>query len=143
MSEKTLQIKRIFAYTIYNNIKNTPPKEFPTTGEIKSTISVVLPALKEHISAYIALVDRAVSIQEKGQSKEVSEEEVKTVVDTINNDWKEYNKTSGIELVDINLDAEGLKTLKEQFERENWGKNWITNIEEFGELMEAFAEASK
>jgi hypothetical protein len=54
-----------------------------------------------------------------------------------------YNKEHGIEVVDVELDEEGFKTFKMQFDRENWGKGWVANIEEFGELENAFVEAGK
>ena len=46
-------------WTIYNNLRNIPPKDFPTTGEIKSTISEVLPALKTHVSFYAEMMKKA------------------------------------------------------------------------------------
>ncbi len=75
MSNKTLKIKRVFAWTIFNNLKNTPPKDFPTTGEIKSTINEVLPALKSQVTYYIEAMEKAVGLAEKVASKEVTEEE--------------------------------------------------------------------
>ena len=48
-----------------------------------------------------------------------------------------------MDVVEISLDDEGFKTLKAQFDREGWGKKWVANIDEFGELLEAFAAAGK
>ena len=141
MSTKTLKIKRIFAYTIYNNLRNTPPKDYPTTGEIKSTISSILPALKEHISEYLEMMKKAEDLSAKVADKELSEADVKIKIDGYNEEWRKYNKERGNEIVSVVLDEESFKTLKAQFDRDNWGKRWVANIEEFGELIEAFAEA--
>jgi len=140
---KTLKIKRVFAWAIYNNLKRTPPKDFPTTGEIRSTITDILPALKSHVFFYSEKIEEATELSIKVSLKEIGEEESKKAVEKINDDWKTYNKEHGEEIVEIPLDDEGFKTLKTQFEREGWGKNWIVTVEEFGELLEAFAEAGK
>lgn len=143
MSAKTLKIRRVFAWSIFNNLKNIPPKDYPTTGEIKSTISEVLPALKAHVEVYMDIVKRAVELQEKAATKTLSTEEINAEVEKVNKELGTYNKEHGSEVVDVALDGEGFTTLKAQFDREGWGKKWMANIEEFGELVEAFAEAGK
>ncbi len=143
MSNKTLKIRRVFVWAIYDNLKRTAPKDYPTTGEIKSTISDVLPALKEHVSFYADKIVKAVELSDKGIAKEIGEEELKAAVDKINDEWRTYNREHGNDVVEISLDDEGFKTLKVQFDREGWGKKWVANIDEFSELLEAFAGASK
>lgn len=143
MAKKTLKIKRVFAWTIYNNLKQIAPKDYPTTGEIKSTISDILPALKEHVMAYVDNMKKAEELGVKMAAKEISEEESNKLIDKINADWKVYNRDHGMEMVSVEIDSEGMTTLRSQFDRENWGKKWVSNIEEFGELMESFAEAGK
>lgn len=143
MATKTLKTKRVFAWAIFSNLKNMPPKDFPTTGEIRSTINTVLPALKEQVPGYLELMKKAEDLSVKVSSKEISEEVGKAEVDKINEEWKAYNKDHANDVVEIALDDEGLKVLKEQFEREDWGRKWIATITEFGELLESFAEAAK
>lgn len=143
MSNKILKIRRIFVWAIYNKLKQTPPKDYPTTGEIKSTISNILPALKEHVGEYLKNIEKAENLQEKLLAKEITDKEMQEGIEKINEGWKEYNKKSGNEIVEVSFDEEGFKTLKTQFEREGWGKQWVMNIDEFSELMEAFAEAGK
>ncbi|MDZ4210040.1 MAG: hypothetical protein U1C56_02570 [Candidatus Curtissbacteria bacterium] len=143
MPNKTLKIKRIFAYTIYQNLRNTPPKDFPSTGELKATITPILPELKKHIGEYISLMDKATDLAEKVVLKEITEGESKTRVDEYNGVWRIYNKEHGQEIVDIVLDEEGFKVLKFQFDRQNWGSKWVANLDEFAELVEAFSEAGK
>lgn len=140
-SKKTLSIKRVFAWAIYDNLKRTPPKDYPTTGEIKSTISDVLPALKVHVGEYQSKIKDAEELSVQVQAKKLSEEEAKAAVDKINDSWRAYNKEHGQEIVAVELEDEGFKTLKAQFDREGWGKKWLANIEEFGELLEAFDTA--
>ena len=143
MSTKTLKTKRVFVYAIYNNLRNTPPKDYPSTAEIKSTIQVILPALKETVSGYVDLMKKAEELSVRLQDKNLAKEEGDKLVTSMNDEWKGYNKEHGNDIVDLTLDEEGFKTLKAQFEREGWGKKWIATIEEFGELLEAFAEAGK
>lgn len=143
MANKTLKIKRVFAWTIYNNLRQTPPKDYPTTAEIKSTITDILPALKEHVVFYLDKMKEAEELSVKVVEKKLTEEESKIAIDKINDEFRIYNKENGSVIVDVVLDEEGFKTLKDQFDREGWGKRWVANIEEFGELIETFAEAGK
>lgn len=155
MAIKTLKIKRVFAYTIHRGLKATPPKEYPSTGEIKTTLTDILPALKPFIEEYSKLSARAEEITNNAVLKDstdektgavlktVSDEPSKVKLEEVNAEWKKYSKEHGDEIVDVVLDGEGFKVLKEQFDRENWGKTWVVNIEEFSELMEAFTEAGK
>jgi hypothetical protein len=143
MAQKTLKIKRIYAYAILSNLKAVPPKEYPTTGEIKSTISDILPALKEASTKYLELIESARDLSNKLADKKISEEEMKSGLEVINADWKKYNDIEGKEIVDISLSDEAFKTLQEQFNRDGWGKLWLANIDEFAELITAFEEAAK
>lgn len=142
-SKKTLKIKRVFAWAIYNSLKNTPPKDYPTTGEIKSTITDVLPALKEHVASYVEKFKEVSDLSERIVAKELTDEEGKAAVEKLNVELKAYNKEHGDEIVEVALDEEGFKTMKSQFDREGWGKKWLANIEEFGELLAAFDAAGK
>ena len=143
MSNKTLKVKRIFAYSIYNSLRNTPPKDFPTTGEIKETIGNVLPSLKEHVTQYTDLTARAEGLSVKVAAKELTEEQSKKSVDGINVDWKKYTAEHGQEICEVKFSEEGFKTLRAQFEREKWGSKWTANLDEFSEVMAAFSEAGK
>lgn len=143
MSNSILKIKRVFAWAIYSNLRVVPPKDYPSTGEIKNTINDILPALKEHVGTYIDLFTRASDLQVKIANKEVEAGATQPEIDKINDDWRAYSKEHGLELVDISLSVEALKTLNDQFNREGWGKKWVVTIEEFGELLEAFEQAKK
>jgi hypothetical protein len=140
---KTLKIKRVFCYVIHLAIKNVAPKDFPTVGEIKSTIKEILPALQEPIGEYLGFVDEAREIRQKFDAKELSEEASAKEVEKLNEKWREYGKAHGEEIVEIKLEKEAFDFFKGQFERETWGKNWMVNIEEYMELNDAFDEAAK
>ena len=155
MAIKTLKIKRVFAYTIHRGLKAVPPKDYPSTGEIKTTLTDILPVLKPFIDEYYKLSVRAEEVTSAAVLKEITDEKTgvvskivsdepsKVKLEEINAEWKKYSKEHGDEIVAVALDGEGFKTLKAQFDRENWGKTWVVNIEEFSELMEAFAAAEK
>ncbi|OGK92131.1 MAG: hypothetical protein A2X50_00280 [Candidatus Rokubacteria bacterium GWF2_70_14] len=140
---KVLKLKRVYVLSVYNNLRTTPPRDFPTAGEIKDTISTILPALKEHISTYAEMTTRAEALALKVSTKEIDEEGAKKAVDAINEEWREYTKQSGKDVCEVALSEEGFKTLRSQFEREAWGPKWTSNLDEYGEMAEAFAEAGK
>lgn len=142
-SQKTLKIKRVFAWAVFNGLRNIPPKDYPTTGEIRSTLNAILPVLKEQVSSYMDMVKKAEELSVRVAAKELSDEVAQTEVEKINKEWQAYNKEHGKDDVEIVLEEEDLKTLKAQFERENWGTKWIATLEEFGELLEVFAQAGK
>ena len=143
MAIKTLKIRRVFAYAVYNALKRTPPKDFPTTGEIKTTIAEIMPVLKVQAAKYVEFLKQAEELAVKVAAKELTEEASKKAVDAINDAWKLYTKEHGDEKVDVVLEGEAFTTLKAQFEREKWGTTWLANIEEFGEFSDAMVEAGK
>ena len=59
MAQKILKTKRVYVYAIYNSLRSTPPKDYPTTEEIKTTITEILPAFKTHISEYLEMIKKA------------------------------------------------------------------------------------
>jgi lipopolysaccharide biosynthesis regulator YciM len=143
MEEKTLQLRRIFVQAIFNNLRNTPPKDFPTIAEVKTTIKDILPALKEHVEAYITIFEEARDANNDAVEKKITEEDLKVKIEEFNKRIVEYTKTEGQEIVTVVLSVDGMKTLTEQFNREDWGKRWLQNIEEFAEVLAAFEEAGK
>jgi len=143
MAVKTLKIKRVFAYAIYNSLRNTPPKDYPTTAEIKNTIGEVLPAIKEHIVEYVNMQKRVIEISERVAGDEAALKAVQPQVDVINVEWRKYTKEHGHDIIDIKLDGDAFKTLKDQFNRQDWGTKWLVSIEEFGELLKSFEDAEK
>jgi len=143
MAEKTLKIKRVFAQAIFNNLNGIPPKDYPTTAEIKSTVTEILPALKEHLAEYVKIFSEAREVSDQHAEKKITGEEFQKQVDGFNERLVAYSKTEGQETVEIGLTTEGMKTLSDQFNRDDWGKKWFQNIEEFSEVMTAFDEAGK
>ena len=142
---KNLKIKRVLIYAIYNSLRNTPPKDYPTTGEIKTTINDILPALKPHADEYLKFMKRAEEIQMKFLAKEITKEESEKAVEPINLEWRAYTKEHGNDIVEVAIENEPFTTLKTQFDRDGevWGKRWFANIEEFDEVSTSFTEAAK
>ena len=140
-SLKTLKLKRIFVWTTYNNLRNTPPKEIETMEEIKATANDILPALEEHVGEYLKMTKEAEALAAKVRAKELKVEEQNVKVEEINKKFVAYNQEKGTEVVEIKLHKDTMAILVKQFEK--WGKNWVSNIAEFVELDKAFTEANK
>ena len=143
MANKTLSTKRVFAFAIYNALRNTAPKDYPTTAEIKSTISDVLPALKLHVEQYVTLQKRAIEIGESIAGNDAAAKAADPQIQAVQDEWKKYTKEHGSDIVGVELETEAFKTLKAQFNRDEWGTKWLASIEEFGELLAAFEAAEK
>lgn len=143
MAEKTLKLRRIFVQAISNNLRNTAPKDYPTTAEIKATITEILPAMKEHVTEYAKVFEDARDVQAEFTDKKITQAEMDVKVAELNKRIVDYTRKEGQEVVEVALSADALKTLTEQFNREDWGKKWLQNLEEFAEVLTAFEEATK
>lgn len=140
MAVKTLKTKRVFVYAMWNNLRNTAPKDYPTTNEIKNTINEILPALKEGLGEYPVIMKKAVDLSEKIAGNEEKAKESDPAVKEVNEEWRKYNKEHGPDVVEVKFEGEAFKTLKDQFNRDGWGRKWIATVDEFGELLKAFDE---
>jgi len=140
-TEKTLKLKRIFAYIIHQRLKTTPSKDF-STGELKALITDIIPSLRTHIDEYVKLADQATDVRNNLGDK-ATPEEVVVAMEPINKEWREYGKVSGVEIVDVILNDEAFKALNSIFDKETGGKEWAGNLDEYAELLNAFTEAAK
>lgn len=136
MSKNTFTTKRRLAYAVYNSLKRIPPREYPSTEEIKIVLEDILPELKEHVIEYIEVVRKATAINSR--MEEFGRKKVEKMVADLNDKWKVYNKEHGLDDVKVDLDKDAIKTLTDQFNRDDakgqppmWGRSWFGNIEEF------------
>lgn len=145
MSNKTkvFKTKRRLVQVVYSTLKNLPPKEFPTTEELKTTVSDILPALREHVEGYQSFVDEATEIQRERRNKKLTDEQVQKKVDEINERWNEFDQSKGDEEVAVELPEDAYKIFIDQFERENWGKNWFGDIESFVSFSNALEDVEE
>ena len=84
MAQKILKTKRVYVYAIYNSLRSTPPKDYPTTEEIKTTITEILPAFKTHISEYLEMIKKAEELSAAVGAKEITEKEIQPKMDEVN-----------------------------------------------------------
>ena len=86
MAEKTLTLNKIYCLTIYNNLRSTPSKDYPTTEEVKETIEL-LPKLKEQAQGYVDIlkIRDDIYVEYKKKLKGLSEDEAKLVQEELNN----------------------------------------------------------
>ncbi len=140
---KVIKLKRVLVYAAYNSLRKTAPKDFPTAGEIKETLSTILPALKEHIPVYVDFTTKAEELALKVSMKEIDEDGAKKAVEDLNEEFRKHTTEHGNDVCDIALSAEAFKTFRSQFEREKWGQRWVANLEEYAEVNAAFVEAGK
>jgi hypothetical protein len=144
MAVKTLKTKRVFAFAFWSQLRNTAPKDFPTTEELKSTINDILPVLKSQAGEYPEIMRKANEVADTlGNISPEQQDEKQKLIDSINDELRGYSKEHGNDVVEIVLPVEAYAILKMQFEREGWGKKWVATVEEFGELLAAFEEGNK
>lgn len=136
MSKKTITTKRRLAYAVYNSLKRIPPREYPSTEEIKTVLEDILPAFKEHVIEYIDVVRKATAIN--ARMEEFGRAKVEKMVADLNEKWRVFNKEHGLDDIKIKMEEDAVKTLVDQFKRDDvkgqppvWGRSWFGNIEEF------------
>ncbi len=114
----------------WGGLRNIPPKDFPTVGEIEST-GRILKVLKDAIPEFVKVVDKG---EEIGNKMTVTEkEEDKMALQKERQDFiRESSKVEedfGREVIDVAFENDDFNVFFQQFER--WGKNWFFKIEQF------------
>ena len=126
---KTISVKRLQAYIVFLNLKRTAPKEFPDLDEMTVTVDVILPAFEKHAGRFAEFNKQSdVLGNERGIGK-LSDEEWKEKVAVLQKQVREYELTSGEEIVQVELETTAYQKFIAQFDR--WGKAWFTDLQEF------------
>lgn len=125
---KPLKSKKVNLAICWNSLRNVPPKEFPSIGELEVT-TVILDKLKAGIPEFVESV-----LEEEQINRDIITGKIKP--EQINNKRTEYFKESskleiekGEEEVTIEFEDAEFNAFFQQFER--WGKNWFPKVEAF------------
>ena len=122
---KNLELKKVSVAITWNGLKGTPPKEFPTIGEIESA-SKVLDKLKETIPEFVEIIEEGEAIGNEmmggGMTPELQKRREEYLKKT-----NEIESKNGKEIVKIELENEDFKNFFQQCER--WSKNWFGRID--------------
>ena len=122
---KTLELKKVSIAVVWNGLKGTPPKEFPTIGEIESA-SKVLDKLKETIPEFVKIIEEGEAIGNEIMSGKMTPELQKRREEYLKKPTEIENK-HGKEIVKIELEDEEFNAFFQQCER--WSKNWFNRID--------------
>ncbi|OIO42837.1 hypothetical protein AUJ63_01765 [Candidatus Pacearchaeota archaeon CG1_02_35_32] len=122
---KNLELKKVSIAVVWNGLKSTPPKEFPTIGEIESA-SKVLDKLKETIPEFVKIIEEGEAIGNEIMSGKMTPELQKRREEYLKKTIEIENK-HGKEIVKIELEDEEFNAFFQQCER--WSKNWFNRID--------------
>ena len=122
---KTLELKKVSVAIAWNGLKITPPKEFPTIGEIESA-SNVLDKLKEVIPEFVKIIEEGEAIGNEMMREKMTPELQKKREEYLKK-TNEIESKNGKEIVKIKLENEDFKNFFQQCER--WSKNWFNRID--------------
>ena len=122
---KNLELKKVSIAIVWNGLKGTPPKEFPTIGEIESA-SKVLDKLKETIPEFVKIIEEGEAIGNEIMSGKMTPELQKRREEYLKKTIEIENK-HGKEIVKIELEDEEFNAFFQQCER--WSKNWFNRID--------------
>ena len=125
---KQLKTKKINIVICWNNLKNTPPKEFPTMNEMEK-----MPDLLDLFEGAISEFVEIIKVGEEMNNKIISGEVTGDDVMRSRKEWGEKSrkieaKEKGKEII-VEFENEEFNTFFQQFER--WGKNWFNDLREY------------
>jgi len=122
---KNLELKKVSIAIVWNGLKGTPPREFPTIGEIESA-SKVLDKLKETIPEFVKIIEEGEAIGNEMMRGKMTPELQKRREEYLKKTTEIENK-HGKEIVKIELEDEEFNAFFQQCER--WSKNWFNRID--------------
>ena len=122
---KNLELKKVSVAITWNGLKGTPPREFPTIGEIESA-SKVLDKLKETIPEFVKIIEEGEAIGNEIMSGKMTPELQKRREEYLKK-TAEIENEHGKEIVKIELEDEEFNAFFQQCER--WSKNWFNRID--------------
>jgi len=122
---KNLELKKVSIAIVWNGLKGTPPREFPTIGEIESA-SNVLDKFKEAIPEFVKIIEEGENIGNEMMRGKMTPELQKRREEYLKKTTEIENK-HGKEIVKIELEDEEFNAFFQQCER--WSKNWFNRID--------------
>lgn len=126
---KQITTKRIFAYIVHQNLKRTPPKEFPDITEMVTTVDEIIPAFEKDVLEFVSFRKQADEINNQLAAGSVTQEDATAKITQLQKDVRKYEIEHGDEPVTVDLETATLGTFNTQFER--WGKVWFDKIDDF------------
>ena len=137
---KTLHTQRRLAYLVFNNLKNTPPKNFPTLDEMDLTVNDILPVFEGEVEGYIQIRKHAEDINLKLSINEVTQKEADDMIKELNIDAAKFEGQHKNDEVEVEFENSPFNTLFQQFER--WGKEWFRTLEDFVDFRKQINKAN-
>jgi len=128
---KLLKSKKVNIAICWNSLRNMPPKDFPSIGELEST-TAILDKLKEAIPEFVNSVLEGEKMNDKIILGRVNDEEVKKIRADYFNESNKLELEKGKEEVTVEFENEEFNTFFQQFER--WGRFWFMKLEAFLEF---------
>ena len=126
---KQLSTKKIFSYILYNGLKTTPPKDYPSMEEMMSTVDEILPALEKGCLEFVEFRKRADEINVQLASGKLQQEEAGLKLAELQKEVRIFEAEKGEVIVVVDLESAAFAVVGQQFER--WGKQWFNKLEDF------------
>jgi len=125
---KVLKTRRVNIAICWSGLRSTPPKEFPTMGEMESTARI-LESFKGSVPEFVETIKEGEKLNEDIVAGNIKEKDaVKARAEYLKKSAI-TEKKNGDEAVEVEFEDEDFNTFFQQFER--WGKNWFMKIEPF------------
>jgi len=125
---KTLKTKKVNLVICWNGLKNTPPKLFPTIGEMEKTADI-LELLKNAIPEFVEVLREGEKISEDIQAGKFAGEESLKVRRDFAKKSNALEQKVGNSEIPVEFENETFNTFFQQFER--WGKEWFVKLEPY------------
>ena len=134
---KSLSTKKIYLYLAFQNLKRTPPREYPDTNEMVVTVDEILPALEAAAGEFIGFSKQADEINNDLASGKTQQDEARAKIAELQKVVGAFEKDGGEAMVTVELSSSAFGIFSAQFER--WAKGntekqipgWFNKIEDF------------
>lgn len=125
---KVLKTRKVNVTICWNGLRSTPPKDFPTIGELES-VGRILEAFEAQVPEFVSVLKEGEKLNESIMVKDIKDKEVVKARQEYLQKATETEKKSGDEIVEVEFEDDDFNTFFQQFER--WGKNWFNKVEPF------------
>jgi len=145
---KQLTTKKIYLYLAFQNLKRTPPREYPDTNEMMVTVDEILPALETASGEFVGFSKEADDINTDLATNKISQEEARTKIEELQKRVGVFEKDGGMAMVTAEMSPSAFGIFVSQFER--WGKGdsgqqrmgWFNKIEDLVAFKKDVAKAN-
>lgn len=137
---KTISLKKLHAFVVYQNLKRTPPKEFTDLDEMTVVVDVILPAFQAVSGKFLEFRKQSETLGNDLGTGRLTKEDWEEKVQALQKELRTFELSEGEQLSEVQIETSGYNKLEALFTK--WGKNWFADLEDFMAVNKAIKGAT-